>query len=79
MTARILRHSRCPPLRSIVFVRLPDSNGVQWGAWLLDDGGYTYVYGIEDLGLGEMRTWRGCKRATSAVSGSDPPARAVGP
>ena len=29
---------------------LPSETGVSWGAWILSDGEYTYVYGSEDLG-----------------------------
>jgi hypothetical protein len=29
---------------------LPSSANVQWSGWLLRDHGYTYVYGVEDLG-----------------------------
>jgi hypothetical protein len=29
---------------------LPSAGGVSWGAWLLRDHGFTYVYGSEDLG-----------------------------
>ena len=29
---------------------LPSAANVQWSAWLLHEGGYTYVYGVEDLG-----------------------------
>ncbi|WP_336207515.1 DUF4185 domain-containing protein [Nonomuraea sp. LPB2021202275-12-8] len=29
---------------------LPSGNGVAWGSGILKDGGYTYVYGVEDLG-----------------------------
>ncbi len=29
---------------------LPSSDNVSWGAWLLRDHGFTYVYGSEDLG-----------------------------
>ena len=35
-------------LQSVVPV--PASDTIQWGAWVLDDGGYTYIYGIEDRG-----------------------------
>ncbi|MEU5881925.1 DUF4185 domain-containing protein [Spirillospora sp. NPDC047279] len=31
---------------------LPSSKGVMWGSALLKDGGYTYIYGTEDLGTG---------------------------
>jgi hypothetical protein len=26
------------------------SDAIMWGVWVLDDGGYTYIYGIEDRG-----------------------------
>jgi Domain of unknown function (DUF5005) len=29
---------------------VPASDMIQWGVWVLDDGGYTYIYGIEDRG-----------------------------
>lgn len=29
---------------------LPSASGVAWGVWLMRDAGYTYVYGVEDLG-----------------------------
>lgn len=29
---------------------LPSATGVAWGVWLLHSGGYTYIYGVEDLG-----------------------------
>lgn len=29
---------------------LPSSDNITWGAWLLRDQGYTYIYGSEDLG-----------------------------
>jgi hypothetical protein len=29
---------------------LPSATGTSWGAWILKDHGYTYVYGSEDLG-----------------------------
>ena len=29
---------------------VPASNSIIWGVWTLGDGGYTYIYGIEDLG-----------------------------
>jgi hypothetical protein len=35
-------------LQSVVPV--PASDTIQWGAWTLSDGGYTYIYGIEDRG-----------------------------
>lgn len=31
-------------------VALPSGDDVSWGAWLMRDGGYTYIYGTEDLG-----------------------------
>jgi len=30
--------------------QLPSSAGIAWGVWIARDGGYTYVYGVEDLG-----------------------------
>lgn len=32
-------------------VSLPSASGVQWGSWVQKHGGYTYIYGTEDLGL----------------------------
>lgn len=29
----------------------PSSHGVQWASWYQQAGGYTYIYGVEDLGL----------------------------
>lgn len=29
----------------------PSATGVQWGTWVQQSGGYTYIYGTEDLGL----------------------------
>jgi hypothetical protein len=29
---------------------LPSATGVAWGVWMLRAGGYTYIYGVEDLG-----------------------------
>lgn len=29
---------------------LPSATGVAWGVWLMHAGGYTYIYGVEDLG-----------------------------
>ncbi len=40
--------ARTVALQSIVPV--PASDTIQWGTWVLDDGGYTYIYGIEDRG-----------------------------
>ncbi|MFC5261450.1 DUF4185 domain-containing protein [Kribbella qitaiheensis] len=31
-------------------IPLPSAANVQWSAWQLRDGGYTYIYGVEDLG-----------------------------
>ncbi|MEU4396130.1 DUF4185 domain-containing protein [Kribbella sp. NPDC023855] len=31
-------------------IPLPSSANIQWSAWLLRDRGYTYIYGVEDLG-----------------------------
>ncbi|WP_020389167.1 DUF4185 domain-containing protein [Kribbella catacumbae] len=31
-------------------VPLPSGANIQWSAWLLRDRGYTYIYGVEDLG-----------------------------
>jgi Domain of unknown function (DUF5005) len=36
--------------RPLSVTPLPSASGVSWGAWLLKDHGYTYVYGSEDLG-----------------------------
>lgn len=29
---------------------LPSGTGIQWASWVSRDGGYTYIYGVEDLG-----------------------------
>lgn len=29
---------------------LPSATGVAWGVWLMRSGGFTYIYGVEDLG-----------------------------
>jgi hypothetical protein len=29
---------------------LPSGAGIAWGSWIARDGGYTYIYGVEDLG-----------------------------
>jgi hypothetical protein len=29
---------------------LPSAANIEWGSWVRNDGGYTYVYGVEDLG-----------------------------
>ena len=34
--------------QSVVPVAASDS--ISWGMWVLDDGGYTYIYGVEDHG-----------------------------
>lgn len=31
-------------------VQLPSAGDIAWGSYILRDGGYTYVYGVEDLG-----------------------------
>lgn len=28
---------------------VPSSSNIIWGVWTLDDGGYTYIYGVEDI------------------------------
>ncbi|MGW0231640.1 DUF4185 domain-containing protein [Actinopolymorpha singaporensis] len=38
-------------LRPREVVPMPSAAGVQWASWLLRSGGFTYVYGVEDLGL----------------------------
>ncbi|WP_328524639.1 DUF4185 domain-containing protein [Kribbella sp. NBC_00359] len=40
--------SKTLKLRSLT--PLPSAANVQWSGWLLRDGGYTYIYGVEDLG-----------------------------
>jgi hypothetical protein len=35
-------------LESVTSISASDT--VQWGMWVLDDGGYTYIYGVEDRG-----------------------------
>ena len=39
-----------PGLSVQSIVPVPASDTIQWGTWVLDDGGYTYIYGIEDRG-----------------------------
>jgi hypothetical protein len=39
--------SKTLKLRSLT--PLPSAANVQWSGWLLRDGGYTYIYGVEDL------------------------------
>lgn len=34
---------------------LPSTANVQWSAWRLRQGGYTYVYGVEDLGASKYQ------------------------
>ena len=34
---------------------LPSAANVQWSAWLLRDRGYTYIYGVEDLGASKYQ------------------------
>lgn len=34
---------------------LPSAANVQWSAWQLRQGGYTYVYGVEDLGASKYQ------------------------
>jgi hypothetical protein len=34
---------------------LPSAANVQWSSWLLRDRGYTYVYGVEDLGASKYQ------------------------
>ncbi|TCO46417.1 hypothetical protein EV646_107442 [Kribbella antiqua] len=34
---------------------LPSAANVQWSAWLLRDSGYTYIYGVEDLGASKYQ------------------------
>lgn len=40
--------SRTLKLKKLVL--LPSAANIQWSAWLLRDRGYTYIYGVEDLG-----------------------------
>lgn len=37
-------------LRLIDITPLPSASGVNWGSYTLQDGGFTYIYGVEDLG-----------------------------
>jgi hypothetical protein len=39
-----------PKLRLISVTPVTSSNGVEYGSGLLEDGGYLYIYGTEDLG-----------------------------
>jgi hypothetical protein len=36
--------------RPVSVAGLPSATGISWGGWILRSGGYTYVYGSEDLG-----------------------------
>jgi len=36
-------------------VPLPSAANVQWSAWQLSEGGYTYIYGVEDLGAAKYQ------------------------
>jgi hypothetical protein len=36
-------------------VPLPSAANIQWSAWQLQDGGYTYIYGVEDLGASKYQ------------------------
>lgn len=38
-------------LKLIDITALPSGAGIEWGSYTLRSGGYTYVYGVEDLGL----------------------------
>jgi hypothetical protein len=40
-----------PSLTLVSVSATPQSPGVQWGSWVLNDGSYTYIYGVEDTGL----------------------------
>jgi hypothetical protein len=37
-------------LKLIDLTDLPSASGVEWGSYVLQQGGYSYVYGVEDLG-----------------------------
>lgn len=36
-------------------IPIPSAANVQWSAWLQRDGGYTYIYGVEDLGASKYQ------------------------
>ena len=36
--------------KPVAVTALPSASGVAWGVWLMREGAYTYVYGVEDLG-----------------------------
>ncbi|KAB2379774.1 DUF5005 domain-containing protein [Actinomadura montaniterrae] len=46
----LARFSTSDLTRPTSVTSLPSGSGVMWGSALLRDGGYTYVYGTEDLG-----------------------------
>ncbi|WP_433239332.1 DUF5005 domain-containing protein [Actinomadura nitritigenes] len=48
----LARFSTSDLTRPASVTSLPSGSGVMWGSALLRDGGYTYVYGTEDLGSG---------------------------
>lgn len=37
-------------LKLVDLTDLPSATGVEWGSYVLQQGGYSYVYGVEDLG-----------------------------
>lgn len=37
-------------LKPVRIFDLPSASGVEWGSWVMRDGAFTYVYGVEDLG-----------------------------
>jgi hypothetical protein len=37
-----------PSMRLLGIERLSDVGGVSWSSWVLVEGGYTYIYGVED-------------------------------
>ncbi len=39
-----------PGLQQVALTRVPGSDAVQWGSALIADGGFTYVFGVEDHG-----------------------------
>ncbi|WP_199238364.1 DUF4185 domain-containing protein [Kribbella steppae] len=36
-------------------IAIPSAANVQWSGWLQRDGGYTYIYGVEDLGASKYQ------------------------
>lgn len=46
----LARYQPAEESKPIDVTALPSATGVAWGVWMMHAGGYTYVYGVEDLG-----------------------------